>query len=375
MYISPSRLICEYETPKELFFSTVECRNNLFTSGSLGDIFEFYNSFSNREQLILWMSERPQGVANIYEVEGQKDIIIVIPTADYFGKFARTCREEIFAGAHIIFVESGGKEDYYFNYARNCNLGIRKAMEYNPKWVVLSGDDMYKIDDISVLRSELKEIDPNSTNTVVIETAAYHSIPSRMTEANPLNYLLTSIFNRCTRKGHLKELKEEFLRALLNQPKPMSFKFRMMSKFFSRIAKESLMLEFRRKFKMNKIARPLSNDKMKFYYKKGGEEFISLTDFQIYSANFIRKKKNVVFDETFINACEDWDISLELREETANQKKVNFRIGDLIGSTLGQRADRYLRNFAGYIYLNHKIENKDSKFLHDGIRSMDGYLS
>jgi hypothetical protein len=234
---------------------------------------------------------------------------------------------------------------------------------------------MYKIDDISVLRSELKEIDQNSTNIVIIETAAYHSIPSRMTEANPLNYLLTSIFNRCTRKGHLKELKEEFLRALLNQPKPMSFKFRMMSKFFSRIAKESLMLEFRRKFKMNKIARPLSNDKMKFYYKKGGEEFISLTDFQIYSANFIRKKKNVVFDETFINACEDWDISLELREETANQKKVNFRIGDLIGSTLGQRADRYLRNFAGYIYLNHKIENKDSKFLHDGIRSMDGYLS
>jgi len=45
----------------------------------------------------------------------------------------------------------------------------------------------------------------------------------------------------------------------------------------------------------------------------------------------------------------------DLRSETANQKGINYRIGDFIGSTLGQKADRYLRNFVGYIYLNKKI--------------------
>ncbi|MHB1709460.1 MAG: hypothetical protein ACYCT2_08320 [Thermoplasmataceae archaeon] len=356
--IARSKLACEYESQSELFFSTVECRNNLFTSTSLNNIFEFYNSFKNRDQLIQWLSDRPRGVASIHEVQGKKDIIVVIPTADYFGEFARKCREEIFAGTHIVFVESGGRDDFYFNYAHNCNIGIKRAMEYNPKWIVLSGDDMYKIDNITVLRSELEKFDPAITNTVITKTALYHSIPSRMTEPNSLNHLVTKFFNDCTKKGYLKELKGKFLKGVLDPPEELSFKFRMMSWLFSRIAKESLMSEFRQKFKMNMIARPMKDDKMKFFYKKGGTEFVSLTDFQIFSTYFIRKKNNILFDETFINACEDWDISFELRSETANQEGINFRIGDFIGSTLGQKSDRYLRNFAGYIYLNNKIENK-----------------
>ena len=59
---------------------------------------EFYKSFENREQLIRWMRERPKGVANIREVEGGKEIIVVIPTADFNGKYARECRENIFKG-------------------------------------------------------------------------------------------------------------------------------------------------------------------------------------------------------------------------------------------------------------------------------------
>lgn len=105
----------------------------------------FYNGFENREQLIQWMRERPKGVANIYEVEGDSDIIVVIPTADFNGKYARECRNNIFNGLHIIFVESGEVPDPYFNYAHNCNVGVKKAMEYNPKWVVVSNDDMVKL--------------------------------------------------------------------------------------------------------------------------------------------------------------------------------------------------------------------------------------
>ncbi|MEM3860085.1 MAG: hypothetical protein QW478_11905 [Candidatus Micrarchaeaceae archaeon] len=83
------------------------------------------------------MKERPKGRAEIIEVEGDKEIIVVIPTADFNGKYAKECRENIFKGLHIIFVESGFPKDPYFNYAHNCNVGIKKAMEYNPKWIVV----------------------------------------------------------------------------------------------------------------------------------------------------------------------------------------------------------------------------------------------
>ncbi|MEM3593018.1 MAG: hypothetical protein QXW67_03960, partial [Candidatus Micrarchaeia archaeon] len=87
---------------------------------------------------------------------GNKDIIVVIPTADFNGRYAKACRDEIFKGLHMIFVESGGKGDFYFNFAHNCNVGIKKALEYSPKWIILSNDDMHKIDDISVLVEQLK---------------------------------------------------------------------------------------------------------------------------------------------------------------------------------------------------------------------------
>ncbi len=83
----------------------------------------------------------------------------MIPTADFNGNYAKECRDNIFKGLHIVFVESGGRGDFYFNFAHNCNVGIKKAMEYNPKWVVFSGDDAYKIDSPNILRSQLKEID------------------------------------------------------------------------------------------------------------------------------------------------------------------------------------------------------------------------
>ena len=103
-----SRLYCHMErTNAKLFFSLVDYRNNYFTSDNPNKIIEFYNGFDNRDQLIQWMKERPKGVANIHEVDGDKDIIVVIPTADFNGKYAKECRENIFGNIHKVFVESG----------------------------------------------------------------------------------------------------------------------------------------------------------------------------------------------------------------------------------------------------------------------------
>jgi hypothetical protein len=103
----------------------------------------------------------------------EDDVIVVIPTTNVNGKFAVNCREDIFKGMHIIFVESG-EGNFYFNYAHNCNEGLRRAIEYEPRWIVLSNDDMFKIDPPEFLINELKRID-DSFKIIFTGVSEYHS--------------------------------------------------------------------------------------------------------------------------------------------------------------------------------------------------------
>ena len=99
--------------------------NDEYTSHRPEDVLRFYDHFRSRDELITWMRNRPSGRAVITEVEGRKDLIVVIPTADIHGPMATRCREEVFKGQHIVFVESGGHPDKFFNMARNTNIGER----------------------------------------------------------------------------------------------------------------------------------------------------------------------------------------------------------------------------------------------------------
>ena len=176
--LKESRRCCPLDKSKvPIFFSLVDYRNNYFTSDDPRKIIEFYNSFENRDQLIQWMKERPKGVATIHEVEGDRDIIVVIPTADFNGNFAKECRNNIFKGLHMVFVESAEIPDPYFNGAHNVNIGIKKAMEYNPKWIVFSGDDMVKVDDNAVLKRGLNNLDNEKIGLVyAYPPSDYHSL-------------------------------------------------------------------------------------------------------------------------------------------------------------------------------------------------------
>ena len=163
----------------KLFFSLIDYRNNYFISDNPDKIIQFYDGFNNREQLIAWMKDRPKGNCRIREIEGNKDIIVVIPTIDTDGKFAKNCIEDIYTGLHLIFVESG-YNNFYFNYAYNCNIGIKKAMVYNPKWIIISNDDMYKVDDIGILTTFLKEQNPDKESTVYGADNEKHSTNSAL---------------------------------------------------------------------------------------------------------------------------------------------------------------------------------------------------
>ncbi|MEM3192917.1 MAG: hypothetical protein QW292_12705 [Candidatus Parvarchaeota archaeon] len=311
----------------DIFFSTTWCRDRLFTSDNADDILKFYDTFSNRDELIQWMKERPKGRAEIIEVEGDKEIIVVIPTADFNGKYAKECRENIFKGLHIVFVESGFPKDPYFNYAHNCNVGIKKAMEYGPKWVVVSNDDMYKIDEASELMEQLSNIDNSKIDTVFTQPTLYHSVPSII--GNP-----TKIFSFA-----------------LNLAGYLSKRYKGVKRRYYLLTKLNRNIFYPRR--NDRVLEKILN-KISF---RNVAKFINIMSFGIFSSEFILKNGGNLFDELYVNEMEDTDLSILLSKNKDKTSFINFRIGDRIGSTLGLASDRGARSFLGYAYLSYKIEN------------------
>ena len=296
----------------DIFFSLVDYRNNYFTSSDPEKIIEFYNGFENRGQLIQWMRERPKGPHTIREVEGDKDIIVVIPTADFNGKFAKECRENIFKGLHIVFVESG-VGNYYFNYAHNCNVGIKKAMEYRPKWIVVSNDDMIEIDGIERLRKELNEIQDSGCTMAYVETK--NKVP------NIVKLALTT-----------------YKRQFIFQVWPGN-------------TRKVLFLE--RKFNIKLLVGPL-----KFPYNwlyKYKCNIPAIGDFAIFSRDAFKNSQNL-FDENFVNGGEDIDASLSIYLKKCTYIVIKYQIDSVGGATLG-RKNRMLRDILNLAYLNKKIQD------------------
>jgi len=300
----------------------MDYRNNYFLSSDPKDIIHFYEGFENKEELIDWMKERPKGSCEIMEVEGEKDIIVVIPTADFEGEYAKRCREEIFKGLHIIFVVSG-KGSNYFNYAHNCNLGIKKAMEYNPKWIVLSNDDMYKIDDVDVLKEQLRNISGENYSVVFTKPSKYHSTLSQIIRINYFYKLFHLITNYAAGRIRLKQYKK------------FSVEFESMK------SKYALFFSFPRK----------------------GYHFIEALDFLIFSYKFVEQTRGDIFDEIYVNAREDVDLSLRMSLEGKKFAIIDYEIGDYISSTLGNNDNTRIRDAANLCYFNIKWGNELQKLL------------
>ncbi|MCL5789184.1 MAG: hypothetical protein M1290_01810 [Candidatus Thermoplasmatota archaeon] len=284
---------------------------------------EFYKGFESREELIEWMRERPKGSSYIYEVEGDKDIIVVIPTADYDGNYSRNCRENIFKGLHIIFVESG-VGNYYFNYAHNCNVGIRKAMEYDPKWIVVSNDDVYKIDDIDILKGQLLALPQKDSTIVYLEPPgkyySYWAFIGKPSTLRRLFYLLNRYLRLRIR------IEKEYARIL-------GLKFLV--------------------FGTNIPYRFLVKHDLKFRNVGG---------FVIFNRKLAEEKQGNIFDETYINGTEDVDFSLQIAGANIKVNTINYKIGCHIGASLGKStSNRTLRDIITLAYFNQKISEGSLK--------------
>ena len=285
--------------------------NRLFTSKNVEDVIKFYDHFDTAEQLIEWMKNRPSAPMKIYEVEGDKDIVVVIPTANHEGELAKNCANNIFKGQQIIFVESNGP---FFNYARSCNYGLKHALNYNPKWVVLSNDDVYKTDGILKLKDGIEKINGNNYNVIWINGSVYHS--SKVSFCSPTIFL--GLYYK------LNKFKNE--------------RYNIYKKYSANIFIRNL----NKKFVSNLLFKPLVS-------------FYSVGDFSIFNANFIRKKEKV-FDENFINSEEDIYLSYILFKNKTETTKIDFNVYSYIGKSLGLSNARNARGIINDIYINSLIK-------------------
>ena len=322
--------IKEVDSP---YTNTIEYLNSLFMSNKVEDILKFYSYFNNREELIRWMRERPKGRAEIYEVEGNKDIIVVIPTVDFNGEYAKHCREDIFKSLHMIFVVSGGK-DPYFNYAHNCNIGIKRAMGYGPKWIVVSNDDMYKIDDVTYLSEGLSKIDHNELAVVFAKPTFYHSVPCVLSSER----LATKFAYRILMNNNLRNKRREIERR------------------FGIVIRASEYMEY--KNSLRTIKRLKSFLDFILLRQKLSKPFINTGSFAIFGGAFVRQLDGHLFDETFINGCEDIYLSFMMAKKQLNACFLDYKIGDYAGSILGNEKDRWFRNVASFAYFNYLLEKE-----------------
>lgn len=341
--IEESRLKCPLETREPVLdFSLEDYRNELFESNDPNRIIEFYSSFNSRQQLLRWMEKRPKGVTTIFEVEGDDEIVVVIPTAEFNGENATRCRQEIFKGFRTVFVQSGGRSDYYFNYSHNCNVGIKKAMEYSPKWIVLSNDDVYKIDDPDKLRRLILKYDNDKVRILFTEESEYHS--KNLTLFQP---------------SYLGKLHTRIMKALVNK-KTANNGLGIATSFNVMRATELLAEKFSILHKLRSSASTSIRKKIEntVLYKRmlNGTFF---QDFGIFSSELIKDMNGSVFDENFVNGSEDTMLSLELISGEIKAEKIDYRVGDFIGSTLGNGSLRKLRDMAGFIKLDSLIKDAE----------------
>ena len=302
-----------------LFFSLVDYRNNYFISDAPDKIIEFYNSFENRDQLLQWMKERPKGIANIHEVDGDKDIIVVIPTADLNGKYARNCKDNIFKGLHLVFVESGEAPDPYFNFAHNVNVGIKKALEYGPKWVVVSNDDMEKVDSIFKLREELNKLEDSADQMILVKGNGFHSKLIKVGYRTVFTKFLKYIGNNATILKIENAIEDKYGKLIGID------RYYSIHTFFTS--------------SIYKVRNPAS--------------------FFILSGSTLWKFGSELYDETYINGFEDVDVILT--KSFNNYVFIKYSINDFEGvggQSMGRsNSMRFIRDIVNKIYSTFKLEN------------------
>jgi len=291
--------------------------NELLMSHSATDILKFYSEFNDQEQLVHWMMMRSSAPAEIYQINGEGEIVVVIPTMSHKSKNSEKIANVLFKEIPIIFVESGS-DSRLFNYARNCNLGIKAALEYEPKWIIISNDDMQMIDEPRILVNSLSHLKARYDNisAVYASPSSYHSYPIFLGYPNLLRHFYFYLRNKETRTQVVLERK---------------FGIDIVVQYFGKLQR-NLFTTY--------------------------TTIMNMGDFCIFSSEYIKQIGGKLFDEVYINEFEEVELSYILAKSGKTVEQIPYRIGDKIGTSLGVGSVRRYRAIASRSYFNYKVKKK-----------------
>lgn len=293
---------------------------DLLFSKDVNEILKFYDNMQTPIDVVKFLKNIPnEPKRNILTVEGDTDIVIVVPTLDFNRNYAKHCRQ-IFKGQQMIFLESKDKIPHkFFNYGKTLNMGLNYALRYKPKWVIFCSDDVYKIDEFKKLKYQLQSNESNCDMLFTRKPHVYHSVPLQV----------------CYNTDLLKRY-HKFKGGLIKKHQDI------MDKFNSELAVVSFN-------GLNLLQ--ISIYKSLFFKTMGS--FYNCGSFGILNPSFIKKRKKI-FDETYLNGYDDIDLSIDICIKRKNYSFVDFKLGDFIGKTLGTGPERKSRDLINYIYFNYK---------------------
>lgn len=304
----------------EIFILSDTKLNKLYTSTKLAELEKFYKSFESKDDLIAWMMRRPNEQMRLFEISGNTDIIFVIPTSDINGNYSRYCKL-LYKNWYIIFVQSKGLN---FNFGRSCNFGIQRALELNPKYIVISNDDIYKVDKIDKFTKNLLKL--KSKPDAVLIKPTYNE-PELNCKITKIPLLTASIYYK------LKALTIHFY------------------KFYPALLKK---YDIKYLAVVSDPNKSKGHQLNKFIYKPKAE-FRLQGNFFALSRPFLKANHGKAFDETFINSFEDVDLFYKIKIKN-NYTFIKFRIGAYDSGTFRFDKLHAFRGLANLIYFNYKIE-------------------
>ncbi len=298
--------------------------NEEFVSPDARQVARFYEHFRSREELFDWMRHRPASAPQLREIPGNRDVVVVVPTADFSGPMAAHCRDFVFRGLHLIFVESPTRPDPFFNYSSYYNAGIRRALERGARWVVISGDDVLGVDAPEKLLDGLARTDPTRFDSVFTRPSGYyHSVESQLG-------------------------RERWTRRLA----------------FSTSSGRRAALALERRFFVT-LHSPRARGLDTLFFRPG-YRYWSMASFGIFSPTYLAPL-DPPFDPVFGSAgSEDIELCLRVNRRPERIAFVDYRISERVGGTAGKSDARRLREVAGKAYLNHVLREQPGNYFPAG---------
>ncbi|BBG27702.1 hypothetical protein [Sulfuracidifex tepidarius] len=287
----------------------------LFSSEDPREVEKVY-SF-DRDTIVKWMKERPSPEFRVKEVEGDEEVVVVIPTADLKGDKAREA-SSVFSPLHVVLVESKGP---LFNYSKSVNLGIMKAMERSPKWVVVSNDDVHGRDNVSKL---LDGLSTSTKGMVMASPSFYHTYKVSLIEMKP--YFLKGM-NLIGKIGRLP---------------PAEVYSYLAMRYGGRLGVKTLTVIDSMLGPMKRIAGEVK------------DSLVNVGSFMVLNRRVINGN---VLDETFVNGYEDVYLSMKMRDDC---EVIDFKIDEERGASLGFGKLRFFKSFVNEVYLNSLLWTKTS---------------